>query len=614
MPRSSRSIEISPAVGAKQASLWRLAHLEWLPVVLAAALSGSALNLAAAPTVWRTAQSSAANATEPQRRDFGSSAMDGELMYLVMLGELQAQAGQPGAGYSLILQAALRSGEPDLFRRAVNMALQSRSGEAALDAAQAWIKARKDDSEPQRYTLQMLLALNRVADSAAPLAKLLDLTPESGRVELINLVGQTYARVSDRSAALQVVQTGLRPWQQRAHTASAAWAAMGLVHLSHGNRNAAVTSVAEALQAPFAATAAGLLAVDLLDASPTVEPLVLGHLEKYPQDTAVSLAYARALLRAQRWKQAERLLQAMTVQHPNLAEAWLMRGALQQQAGDLDAAETSFKRYVQLVEAEQATSAETKGNPQAYLALAQIAESRNQLEEASRWLDRVPDSASVLRVELQRASLLARQSRWDAALEVIRQIPERDPGDERAKLLAEVQLLKDAQRLLVAYDTLAQALALNPNDVDLMYEQATLAERLQRFEEMEHWLRQSIAGSPDFHHAYNALGYSLADRGVRLSEAKDLILKALELAPNDPFITDSLGWVEFRLGRLSEAHSWLRKAFDARPDLEIATHLGEVLWQLGQREEAMRVFRHAQSQPGNQKLLKDTLKRLGVEL
>ena len=117
-----------------------------------------------------------------------------------------------------------------------------------------------------------------------------------------------------------------------------------------------------------------------------------------------------------------------------------------------------------------------------------------------------------------------------------------------------------------------------PDDVDLLYEQAMMAEKIDRMDDMERLLRRVIELKPDHGHAHNALGYSLADRGLRLPEARELIQRALELRPGDPFITDSLGWVEFRLGNRDEAARLLRSAWAARPDTEIGAHLGEVLW------------------------------------
>jgi Flp pilus assembly protein TadD len=138
------------------------------------------------------------------------------------------------------------------------------------------------------------------------------------------------------------------------------------------------------------------------------------------------------------------------------------------------------------------------------------------------------------------------------------------------------------------------------------------AEKLDRVDEMETLLRQVIAAKPDFHHAYNALGYSLADRRLRLDEARKLIQKALEFAPNDPFILDSLGWVEFRSGNLTQSLQILQGAYQNRPDAEIAAHLGEVLWAMKQPKEARAVWEDGLAQNPTNDTLLETIKRLST--
>ena len=161
---------------------------------------------------------------------------------------------------------------------------------------------------------------------------------------------------------------------------------------------------------------------------------------------------------------------------------------------------------------------------------------------------------------------------------------------------------------------LAFRAALAPDDADLIYDQAMLAEKTGQPQLMEQLLRQVIAQKPEHYHAYNALGYSLAERGLRLDEAKQLILKALEFAPTDPFITDSLGWVEFRMGNKAQARQHLEAAYQARPDVEIGAHLGEVLWSLGDREAALKIWKESQRTNPDNDTLKETLTRLGVAL
>ena len=182
---------------------------------------------------------------------------------------------------------------------------------------------------------------------------------------------------------------------------------------------------------------------------------------------------------------------------------------------------------------------------------------------------------------------------------------------QRAQLvLAEAQILRGAGRAREAFELVSKALGDFPENPDLLYDYAMLAEKVDRFDLLETSLRKLIELRPDHAHAYNALGYSLADRNLRLDEARDLIERALKLAPEDPFIIDSMGWVHYRQGNRAEALRYLRRAFAVRPDPEIAAHLGEVLWMSGERLEAEKLFQDAmQKYPGNE-VLSGTLKRL----
>jgi Flp pilus assembly protein TadD len=251
---------------------------------------------------------------------------------------------------------------------------------------------------------------------------------------------------------------------------------------------------------------------------------------------------------------------------------------------------------------------------QAWLMLAQAAEQRGDFAAAERWLAKVEDPQRALDVQSRRASILARQGKLPQARELIRRVPERRADDARAKLVAEAAVLREVKHWREAFDVLAGASKRFPEDSDLLYEQAMMAEKIDRLDDMERLLRKVIELKPDNAHAHNALGYSLADRRQRLPEARQLIQRALELSPGDPFITDSLGWVEFRMGNRDEAATLLRHAYSARADTEIAAHLGEVLWAMGQRDEARKVWREAKVRDAANDVLRETLARLRVDL
>jgi predicted Zn-dependent protease len=246
--------------------------------------------------------------------------------------------------------------------------------------------------------------------------------------------------------------------------------------------------------------------------------------------------------------------------------------------------------------------------------LAQVAEKRKDFALAEIWIAKIDSPQALVSTQTRRASILAKQGKMDQARLLIRALPERSDEDKRMKFASEVQLLRDHKQYQTAYDLLAQEITLRPQDHDLLYDQAMLAEKLEHFGEMERLLRQLIAAKPDSQQAYNALGYSLAERNVRLPEAKQLIQKALEFTPSDPFITDSLGWVEFRMGNKAEAIKILQTAYQGKPDAEIAAHLGEVYWSNGQRDKAIAIWKEGLLLNRENDTLVQTLKRLRVKL
>lgn len=545
-----------------------------------------------------------------------ASVLDGELFYQLLLGEFSAQRGEAGVGFSLILDAARKTSDAQLFQRAVEIALQARSGESALQAARAWKKALPDSRDANRYVLQILIGLNRLDETVEPIQRELAFAAPDEQALTIALLPRFFARSSDKKLAARVLEQALARHLASPVTGASAWSSVGRLRLESGDAAGALDAAQRGQALDAKAEEPVLLALALMAPTrPVAEALVRRHLESQPQPD-VRLAYARALLDAQRYAEASAQVRRVTSEKPEHAQAWLILGTLELQDQQIDSAEQSLQRFLALTQPPEGSSAGEelqRAQTQAYLSLAQIAEQRRDFAAAERWLDKIASNEELVRVQSRRAGILARQGKIDAARQLLQALPVRSPADARLKLSAEVQLLRDNKLYQPAYDLLAEATQRNPQDYDLLYDQATLAERLGRADEMERLLRRIIADKPDYHHAYNALGYSLADRNVRLDEARQLILRALEFAPDDPFITDSLGWVEFRSGNRDEALRILQKAYQARPDAEIAAHLGEVLWSTGQREQALSIWREGLQLNAENETLVETLRRLRVQ-
>ena len=541
-----------------------------------------------------------------------ASAMDASLFFQVLLGELDVQYGEPGTGFSKLLDAARKTNDPDLYQRAVDVALQARAGDAALQAARAWSQAQPASQAARRITLQILIALNQTGDIGELLRAQLAALPVQDRPAALAAIPRAFLRVSDKKEAARIVEQALAEHLNRPETGEAAWISTGRMRVLAGDPKGALDAAQRALAFAPQSEGAALLALEVMGpAQPLAEPMVRQYLAK-DSKPEIRMAYARALLESQRLSEALRQLEIVTAEKPDYAPAWLSLGLLQLQGSSPEAADTSLRRFLTLAPSAEDEAAQ-RGRTEAYLALAQIAEKRKDFVAAGEWLDRIENKEDRITTTARRASILARQGKLDQARELIRAWPERTPADARVKLITEVQLLRDNGQPGAAYDLLSAAIERQPDDFDLLYDQALIAEKLGNFEAMERLLRQLIAARPDYHHAYNALGYSLAERNIRLNEARQLVNKALEYAPEDPMIRDSLGWIEFRSGNTIEALRILQAAFKARPDADIAAHLGEVLWKAGQREQALSVWREGLLLGSDSEALTETLKRLQVK-
>ncbi|MET0383350.1 MAG: tetratricopeptide repeat protein, partial [Burkholderiaceae bacterium] len=382
------------------------------------------------------------------------------------------------------------------------------------------------------------------------------------------------------------------------------------------------------------------------------EAVIRAYLARPDAEPLVRQAFAGVLAAQQRLSDAAEQLRLATEARPAQTQLWLGLGEVELELHHADAAEAALKRALALATGEQAAPAaaaqaasqadddasddtgtddapDDRGNlaPPAdadaankgstrpariRLLLARAAQQRHDDAAAEKWLSEIDPKDADLQVVSLRASLLARRGQLAQALDMIRAAPAPTPGEQRYRLLTEVQLLLDEKKIVDARNVLSRANRETPDDVDLIYQEAMLDERLDKLDDMEILLRRVLVLQPDNSQALNALGYSLADRNLRLDEALGLVKQAHELSPADPFIVDSLGWVEYRMGHFDAATTLLGQAYASRKDTEIAAHLGEALWADGKHDEAARVLRDAHRLDSGNEVLRQTMARLKV--
>jgi tetratricopeptide (TPR) repeat protein len=568
-----------------------------LLVVLPLAACVALAQTAADPEAVAPEEAPQAMPVEPSTAPLPEQELTEPLLYEMLLAEVALQRGNAALAAQTYADLAKRTRDPRIARRAVEVANLARAPQLALEAARIWHEA-DTDSVQALQTLTALLVNARQVDEAEPyLAKLLDRDGDAAAGGFMQL-GRLLAGNPDKRANLRVVRAlaarhpGLPQAQlaiaQAALTANDDAAALEAARRAAELRpgwDAAAIYEAQVLQRKSAGLAARSLAA---------------FLEQYPKSREARLAYARLLAGERRYAEARVEFEKLLAAFPDNGDVRYAVGLLAMQLKDYATAEASLKRLLAMG---------FRDPHGVRFMLGQAAEEQKKWQEAVKWYDSIPRGDHYLASRLRIANVLAKQGRLEEARAYLGALDAE--GEQRVQvLIAEAQLLRDANQHRDAFELLGKALQAQPEQPELLYDHAITAEKLERFDVLEASLRTLIRLKPDYAHAYNALGYSYAERSLRLPEARKLIERALELAPEDFYIIDSMGWVLYRMGDLKGAAEHLRRAYLGRPDAEIGAHLGEVLWQMGERAEAERVWQEVlKSHPENETLQK-TLKRL----
>jgi len=532
-----------------------------------------------------------------------------ELMLKYLSAELAFQRGQ-GLGAHLALMTLARStSDPRLARRATEMAIAANSAAEAFKGAKLWRELAPRSDEAFQVLLSLQISNNRPEEAKQALAQQLAGSTPERLPTVIAMVQRNLARMSDKTKAANLMRELLEPYRESID------ARMALAQFSmvSGDRAGALREAKDALaKFPKSEVAALVLAQIVEDKAEAIRVLSQ-FLQKNPKAREVRLAHARLLYEQSKVAEAKKEFKTLIEQKKDDQTALFALGLLSVQVNDLADAEKYLSTYINTLGGQPDKERDAT---QALMVLAQIAEDRNDLPGALKWLDMaevLTHQGSVTAV-IKRAQLRARNGELDAGRQLLAATDVQNDEDQVRLIIGDAQLLRDADRLPEAIKVLEDALESLPDNIDLLYEYAMLVEKNREFEAMEKTLRRVIKLAPDNPHAYNALGYSFAERNIRLPEAYDLIKKALQLAPDDAFIMDSMGWVEFRMGRLEKAEELLRRAYELRADPEIAVHLGEVLWLRGREEEAKKLWRFANGKDPKNESLKGTLERLQVKL
>ena len=554
--------------------------------------------------LFAVANPNAQAATEALTSEVQTQA-NGEFVFKYLAAEVAGQRGELGLSTKLFFDLAKSSRDVRLAERAAKVAMYSKNAQAALETAKLWLELDANSTEAQQSATQ-LYVINGDLNAAKPLLQKL-LEKEDTRATGFLYLNSLLSHQANKTNVLQLVQDLAAPYPQLAE----AHFTIGQAAFQANNLQLALSETIRANQLRPNWEIAAIQQADILFS--TSPDQAISFYRSFLNDTAdandARLNLARMLIKQSRFNEAKPELLKLSKLANSNPEILVVVGLLSLQSNEFSDAEKYFL---------QALNSNIKNKDPIYLYLGQIAEKNNNDAEAVNWYSKVQqpgEKASsqqadhYLDAKLSMANVMSRTQGADAAIQMLDDLENLSDAQLAQVITAQANLLAQAKRFQESYELLGKAVANMPNSNELIYDYAMAAERVQQFTVLETQLRKLIKIKPDFAQAYNALGYSFTERNIKLEEANKLIAKALELSPNDHYIMDSMGWVQYRLGNLDKAFECLNKAYNLQNDAEIAAHLGEVLWKQGKQDEASKIWADTlKVSPDNDLLLK-TIKR-----
>jgi tetratricopeptide (TPR) repeat protein len=535
------------------------------------------------------------------------------IVFRILAAEISAQRSAFIPAGKTMLDLAKEVGDVRLARRALEFYLAGGNLSGALESSRLWLKFEPDDAEALSTEMTLSAASGQTSGLTSALRKKIDEARDKTAA-----IGQAMAilgRVPDKRAGLAILISVLQESQAR-DTLPAHIAISDLARAA-GDAPRALSAAKAALNvAPRSEDAAMRvfeygLAVDAQQAFRDAQGFAAAH----PKARRLRLLLATQWAERREFDLAMAELVAMAKLDPEDIDLVFMQGQIAYRAKRLPEARNLLEQYVSRQSQRQSGAPdEGSGLVDAYQLLSRIAQDQGFFDDAVSLLDKIQEPSARHNARVRQAAIRAQQGRVDDALALLDTSDPQSLEEEVLTASAGAQMLREAKRPLEAIKRLEAANERMPDTVEIKYELAMMYERNERLNDTERLLREVIALDPGHAHSYNALGYSLADRNQRLPEALKLITRALEIAPNDPFIMDSMGWIKFRLGDYVTAVQYLEKAYRVRPEADIAAHLGEALWVLGQRDAALEIWKKALAKEADNATLQETIKRLGVRL
>lgn len=521
--------------------------------------------------------------------------LDPELLYQLMAAEIAGQRGELAVAVKNYLAAAKLSQDATIAERATRIAVYARDDQRTLQAASIWLKLEPENLEAHQVMAALLVRKGQIDKAQLHLEKLVK---AKGNQNSFMLISSLLSKEKDKQAALRAMKKLVTKYSNNSD------ALYALSHLAYlvGSFVDAENNILKALALKPEWTEANILYANILARLGKHETVVLKLEEvlvKNSHNQNVRLFLARKYIDLQQFEKAREHFQLIVEQKPDHEDAIYALGLLGMQLKNVDEAESYFLRLLELKQREN----------DARYYLGQIAEHNKNNESARRWYSKVEEGNYFLESNIRIANLMAVAGDVLGAREHLQNIPADTMEMELQLYLAEGEILRDAKQYEEAIQLYSDGLEQLVDNVQLLYARALTAEKLDNIHQTILDLTRIVELEPGHAQAMNALGYTLVDQTERLEEGFEYIKKAFAMNPDDAAIMDSMGWANYRLGNLEEALKYLRMAFEKLKDAEVAAHLGEVLWVMGEQDQAKQIWTDALRQEPEDKTLLNVIER-----
>jgi tetratricopeptide (TPR) repeat protein len=516
----------------------------------------------------------------------------------LLVAEVAAQHDALQVALAYYSRVGKATNDPGVLAQATRLAAYLHEHQQALELAERWLRQAPANKRAREIAALASISLGEPQQAALHIDRLLARDPDTALNDLVKQARQLNTDTSE--PLLEALSSLVEQYPEQAPL----WYARALHRQKQDQPKQALEACDEALSISPEHRQALMLKGRLLaqtGQSEAARTHFAGLVERFPEVPRVRTQYARQLIDAGRIAEAREQVRILAERFPRSSQPRASVGLYALEQNEFKLARDTL---AQLLDEGYRTN-------DMHLYLARVEKQSGHPDKAIEHYLAISGGNNRLRGRVQAARLMYKHGQPGEGAELLEQLRGQHPGEAPSLYASQAEILRQTERSPEAMELLNDAIAELPNERELLYARAMIAERLDETGQAEADLRRVLEMKPGDAVALNALGYTLADHDQRLDEAEGYIDRALEQQPDNPAFLDSKGWVLYRKGQLEASREWLRRAWQQFKDPEVAAHYGEVLWQLDEHDRAREVWqRGLDENPDNDDRIRETMQRL----